>query len=187
MADPEKPDRIVFDLDPDESVPFQTVVASAFEVRERLSAVKLKSFVKTTGGKGLHVVVPLTPKAGWDEIKAFTEDFATRLAAEAPDRYTANMAKKARTGRIFVDYLRNGRGATAIAAYSTRARAGAPVATPITWNELPSLRAGSQYRVDNLLARLDHLSRDPWAELAQTRQTLPSVAPRTGQRSRRRK
>ena len=185
MADPEKPDRIVFDLDPDESVPFGTVVASAFEVRERLSAVKLKSFVKTTGGKGLHVVVPLTPKAGWDEVKAFTEDFATRLAAESPDRYTANMAKKARTGRIFVDYLRNGRGATAISAYSTRARAGAPVATPVTWDELQSLRAGSQYRVDNLLARLDHLARDPWADLSRTRQTLPSIAPKAGQRSRR--
>ena len=167
------------------SVPFATVVASAFEVRERLSAIKLKSFVKTTGGKGLHVVVPLTPKAGWDEVKAFTEDFATRLAAEAPDRYTANMAKRARTGRIFVDYLRNGRGATAISAYSTRARAGAPVATPVTWDELQALRSGSQYRVDNLLARLDHLPRDPWADLPRTRQTLPSVASKAGQRSRR--
>jgi len=185
-ADPEKPDRITFDLDPDESVPFQTVVASALEVRERLAAAKLESFVKTTGGKGLHVVVPLTPKAGWDEVKGFTEAFATRLAVEFPDRYTANMAKKARTGRIFVDYLRNGRGATAIAAYSTRARAGAPVATPVTWDELPSLRAGNQYRVDNLLSRLDHLSRDPWADLARTKQTLPSVAPKAGQRSRRR-
>ena len=153
LADPEKPDRITFDLDPDESVPFGTVVASAIEVREKLASLGLESFVKTTGGKGLHVVVPLAPAAGWDEVKSFAEAFATGLARDFPDRYTANMAKRARSGRIFLDYLRNTRGATAIAAYSTRARAGAPVSVPVTWEELPSLRAGSQYRVDNAIGQ----------------------------------
>jgi bifunctional non-homologous end joining protein LigD len=187
LADPEKPDRITFDLDPDESVPFGTVVASAIEVREKLASVGLESFVKTTGGKGLHVVVPLAPVAGWDEVKSFAEAFATGLARDFPDRYTANMAKRARSGRIFLDYLRNTRGATAIAAYSTRARAGAPVSVPVTWEELPPLRAGSQYRVDNLLGRLSYLPQDPWAAIFRNRQMLPRPVGNAGQRRARRK
>ena len=187
LADPEKPDRITFDLDPDESVPFGTVVASAIEVREKLASLGLESFVKTTGGKGLHVVVPLAPAAGWDEVKSFAEAFATGLARDFPDRYTANMAKRARSGRIFLDYLRNTRGATAIAAYSTRARAGAPVSVPVTWEELPSLRAGSQYRVDNLLGRLGYLPQDPWDAIFRNRQMLPQPFGNAGQRRARRK
>jgi bifunctional non-homologous end joining protein LigD len=109
LADPEKPDRITFDLDPDESVPFHQVAASAIEVRERLASFGLISFVKTTGGKGLHVVAPLVPRAGWDAVKSFAEAFAIEFARDFPDRYTANMAKRARTGRIFLDYLRNAR------------------------------------------------------------------------------
>jgi bifunctional non-homologous end joining protein LigD len=119
-------------------------------------------------------------------VKAFSEAFATRLASDYPDRYTANMAKRARTGRIFVDYLRNTRGATAIGAYSTRARAGAPVSTPLSWDELPTLPAGNQYRVDNLLGRLDHLKRDPWEAMAETQQTLPA-GPSTPRKAARRK
>jgi bifunctional non-homologous end joining protein LigD len=118
------------------------------------------------------------PKADWDEVKAFAEDFATRLASEHPDRYTANMTKRARASRIFVDYLRNTRGATAIGAYSTRARAGAPVSSPLGWDELPSLQAGNQYRVENLFGRLDYLRRDPWEALLACRQTLPRLPAR---------
>jgi bifunctional non-homologous end joining protein LigD len=174
-SDPEHPDRITFDLDPDEKVSFQTVIASAQEVRERLARMGLESFAKTTGGKGLHVVVPLAPKADWEEVKAFAEGFATDIAREHPERYTANMAKRARTGRIFLDYLRNTRGATAIGAYSTRARPGAPVSTPVGWDELSMLQTGNQYRVENLLNRLDHLPRDPWEALLACRQTLPKA------------
>jgi bifunctional non-homologous end joining protein LigD len=178
----EAPDRVTFDLDPADDVGFPAVVAAALEVRERLRAMRLDSFVKTTGGKGLHVVVPLAPKAGWDAIKAFAESLSTGMARDAPERYTANLAKRARTGRIFVDYLRNGRGATAVAAYSTRARPGAPVSVPVGWDELATLQAGSHYRVENLLGRLDHLGRDPWEELMRSRQTLPSPQGRARRR-----
>jgi bifunctional non-homologous end joining protein LigD len=166
LRSPERPDRLTFDLDPGEGVGFEAVAAGALEVRERLRALGLESLVKTTGGKGLHVVVPLKPRAGWDEAKAFCASLAAAMAADAPDRYTATLTKRVRTGRVFVDYLRNGRGATAVAAYSTRARPGAPVATPLAWDELPSLRAGNAYRVGTLLARLDHLPADPWGALA---------------------
>jgi bifunctional non-homologous end joining protein LigD len=123
--DVERPDRIVMDLDPGEGIEWPQVIEGAREVRERLKRLKLSSFVKTTGGKGLHVVVPLTPKAGWDEVKAFAKSMADQMAADRPERYTATSVKRERQGRIYVDYLRNGRGATAIGPYSTRARPGA--------------------------------------------------------------
>ena len=112
---PELPDRVTIDLDPGDDVPWEQVIDAALEVRSRLSDLGLQSFVKTTGGKGLHVVFPLTPKADWDTVKAFTQSIAERMAADRPDRYTANMAKRERGGRIYVDYLRNGMGATAVA------------------------------------------------------------------------
>ena len=117
-----QPDHIVFDLDPDEDLDFPILKAAAVEVRDFLAELGFKSFLKATGGKGLHVVAPLTPKLGWDEVKGFAKAVADALATARPDRYTANMAKKVRTGRIFVDYLRNQRGGTAICNYSTRAR-----------------------------------------------------------------
>jgi bifunctional non-homologous end joining protein LigD len=173
LKDVEKPDRITFDLDPDEGLDWNAVVAATMEVRQRLNQLKLDSFVKTTGGKGLHVVVPLKPQATWDEVKAFCESIAVSMARDSPDKYTAVLSKKARAGRIFVDYLRNGRGATAVAAYSTRARAGAPVSAPIDWSELPTLRSGGQFRVATLPGRLRHLARDPWDDLWASEQTLP--------------
>jgi bifunctional non-homologous end joining protein LigD len=182
LRSPERPDRLTFDLDPGEGVGFDTVAAGALEVRERLSALGLESLVKTTGGKGLHVVVPLKPKAGWDEAKAFCGALAASMAADAPERYVATLAKRVRAGRIFVDYLRNGRGATAVAAYSTRARPGAPVATPLSWDELPSLRAGNAYRVATLPARLDHLPADPWAAMDDMARPLPTRVGRRGKR-----
>jgi bifunctional non-homologous end joining protein LigD len=168
----EKPDRITIDLDPAEDVPWTALIEGAFEVRERLKAMNIESFVKTTGGKGLHVVVPLTPRVSWDEVKAFAQALAEAMAKDSPDRYLATMSKRARTGRIFIDYLRNGRGATAVAAYSTRARSGAPVSTPIAWDELvPSIRP-DHFTVENLPTRLRHLGTDPWADLTRTKQVL---------------
>jgi bifunctional non-homologous end joining protein LigD len=158
------------------------VAAGALDIRGRLREFGLESLVKTTGGKGLHVVVPLKPKAGWDEANAFCAALAAAMAADAPDRYTATLAKRARTGRVFVDYLRYGRGATAVAAYSTWARPGAPVATPLGWEELTSLRAGTAYRVGTLPARLDHLPDDPWAAMDDMARPLPTPGRRRGKR-----
>jgi bifunctional non-homologous end joining protein LigD len=120
----------------------------------------------------LHVVAPLTPKAGWDEMKAFAQSLAESMSKDSPDRFLATMSKRARAGRIFVDYLRNGRGATAVAAYSTRSRPGAPVSTPLSWDELSSVRP-NHFTVENLPTRLRHLGSDPWANLRQVKQTLP--------------
>ncbi|MBC8036363.1 MAG: DNA ligase D, partial [Rhizobiales bacterium] len=171
--DMDRPDRMIFDLDPGEDVTWADVRNAALELRQRLETVGLRSFVKTSGGKGLHVVVPLQPRADWDEVKAFSKAFAGLMATDTPRRYVANMAKNRRRGRIFIDYLRNGRGATAIAPYSTRSRPGAPVSVPVEWSELPDITAGDQFTVDNLEHRLNHLKRDPWAELPGHKQTLP--------------
>ncbi|MFN3671252.1 MAG: DNA ligase D [Bosea sp. (in: a-proteobacteria)] len=136
MESIEQPDQIIFDLDPDPGVPAERVRAGAFTVRERLAELGMKSWLKSSGGKGYHVVLPLKPKADWARVKGFARDFAQALEQAEPKLYTAKLAKAARKGRIFVDYLRNGRGATAIAPYSTRARKGAPVSMPILWEEL---------------------------------------------------
>ena len=164
--------RLVFDLDPGPDVAWPTLIGAAREVRQRLHDAGLESFLKTTGGKGLHVVVPIAP-ADWDSAKGFAHQLALDMTREAPDRYTANMAKRARVGRIFVDYLRNGRGATAIAPYSTRARPGATVSTPIAWTELGSLPAPNTYNVLNLPRRLERLRHDPWGDIGRLQQRLP--------------
>jgi bifunctional non-homologous end joining protein LigD len=150
---------------------------AAREVRERLAALKLESFVKTSGGKGLHVVLPVQGVA-WDDAKDFAHAVALSMAQDSPDRYTANMAKRTRTGRIFVDYLRNGRGATSIVAYSTRARPGAPVSVPVRWDELGTQMTADRFTVLNLLGRLARLRRDPWADIVRVRQNLPRAARR---------
>ncbi|KAA0121635.1 DNA ligase D [Methylobacterium sp. P1-11] len=162
-SDPDRPDRLVFDLDPGDGVVWGDLVTGALDVRERMSASGLSSFVKTTGGKGLHVVVPIEPKAGWAEAKAISKRIASEMAKDAPDRYVATASKKARDGRIYVDYLRNQRGATAVSAFSTRARPGAPVSVPVDWDELLSLGSGARFDVANLPGRLSALNRDPWA------------------------
>jgi bifunctional non-homologous end joining protein LigD len=173
LKNPEKPDRLVFDLDPGEGVSWDGVVQGATDVRDYLQDFDLVSFVKTSGGKGLHVVVPLRPKASWDEAKAFAASVAAAMTKASPLLYTDTMAKRARTGRIFIDYLRNGRGATAVAAYSTRARVGAPVSTPLAWEELPMIRSGNHYRISNLTARLSHLQDDPWSAFGKIDQVVP--------------
>ena len=132
----ETPDQIIFDLDPDQGVPMERVREAAQRVRQRLGELGFESFLKTSGGKGFHVVLPLQPKADWDEVKGFARDFAKAMEQAEPKLYTATLSKKARKGRIFVDYLRNGRGSTAIAPFSTRARPGAAVAMPVAWELL---------------------------------------------------
>jgi bifunctional non-homologous end joining protein LigD len=173
IGDVERPDRVVIDLDPGEGVDYPTVMAAAREARERLSAFGLESFVKTTGGKGLHVVFPLTPDAGWDEVKTFARDFAEAMERDSPTRYISTSGKRDRTGKIYVDYLRNGRGATAISAFSTRARPGAPVATTLSWDELSPAIKPNHFTVENLPSRLRTLRRDPWADLFTLDQRLP--------------
>jgi len=178
LAALEQPDMIVFDLDPGEGVTWADVIAAATEVRERIGKVGLTGFVKTTGGKGLHVVVPLKPRAGWDEVKAFAKGVADAMAADAPDRFVAVATKAKRRGRIFVDYLRNGRGATAVAPYSTRARPGASVSMPLGWDELRPELGPAYFTIANAPTRLSNLRSDPWAAFAKA--AAPLTAPRKG-------
>jgi bifunctional non-homologous end joining protein LigD len=167
-------DRIVFDLDPGEGVSWEDIVAAARDVRERLSALRLASFVKLSGGKGLHVVLPVAG-TDWDSTKVFVQAFAQVMAADDPDRYVAKMTKSLRPGKIFVDYLRNSLEQTSVAAYSTRARAGAPVSVPVFWHELGRITAANQYTVLNLGKRLSGLKQDPWADIARVKQKLPDL------------
>jgi bifunctional non-homologous end joining protein LigD len=174
-TDPLRPDRIVFDLDPGEGVPFADVVTAAVEVRERLKKLKLTSFCRTTGGKGLHVVVPLRPEAAWEPVKLFCRAFAETMAQDAPDRYLAHLKIADRTGRILVDWLRNGLGATAVSSYCPRARPGAGVATPLTWSEVkPQLDPGA-FTVRTVPKRLEKQKRDPWLDWVKVDQGLPNL------------
>lgn len=170
IEDIERPDRLIFDIDPGEGVQWQDVKSAATELRERLDGHGLKSFLKTSGGKGLHVVVPLQPSFGWDTAKTFTRTIARHMAEDQPKRYVAAMPKARRAGRIFIDYLRNTRSATAIAPYSTRARAGAPVAMPIDWGELSTLPSAAHFTLRTALAHIASRPDDPWADIAVIRQ-----------------
>jgi bifunctional non-homologous end joining protein LigD len=167
-------DRIVFDLDPGEGVDWKGVVQAARDVHDRLAAIKLESFVKLSGGKGLHVVLPIAG-TDWDTTKTFVQAFAQAMAADDPDRYVAKMTKSLRGGKIFIDYLRNSLEQTSVAAYSTRARAGAPVSVPVTWQELGRTTGGNQYTVLNLAKRLGSIKQDPWADIGRVKQKLPKL------------
>jgi len=171
----ELPDYVVFDLDPDEGLDWERVVEGALTVRERLGDLGLQTFLKTTGGKGLHVVVPLARRGEWDEVKAFTKAFTEGIVAAEPHLYTSKLTKVRREGKIFIDYLRNGRGATSIAAYSTRARPGAPVSVPLFWEELESDVRANTFTVKNLAERLDGLPSDPWDGFAKVRQSITAA------------
>ncbi|RYD94344.1 MAG: ATP-dependent DNA ligase, partial [Sphingomonadales bacterium] len=147
VADLEKPERLIFDLDPDEGLDFGDVKAAAKDIRSMLSDIGLVSFPMLSGGKGIHVIVPLTPAAEWPQAKDFAHRFAEALAQAEPDRFVANMAKAKRKGKIFIDYLRNQRGATAVVPFSARAREQAPVAVPIRWAELDDFDKASAFTI----------------------------------------
>jgi bifunctional non-homologous end joining protein LigD len=164
----ERPDRLTFDLDPDPSVTWPQVIEAAHLTKTLLDELGLVCFLKTTGGKGLHIVTPIQRTLGWDEAKSFAKLVADHLVATIPQRFTSNMAKRARKGKIFIDYLRNAREATAIAAYSTRAKPGAPVSMPIEWDELSEDLPSDHFTVLNAPARLKGLERDPWHAYAQS-------------------
>lgn len=173
MADLEHPDQITMDLDPGDGVAWEAITAAAQEVRMRLQRAGLEAFVKTSGGKGLHVVSPLRPKASWAAVKRFTKAMADGMAADDPGRYVATVAKSKRKGRILLDYLRNQRGATAVAAYSSRARAGAPVSLPLEWEELDGI-CPDQVTVTNAVMRIDAQDRDPWQDFRKAAAALPA-------------
>jgi bifunctional non-homologous end joining protein LigD len=177
-ADVERPDRLVFDLDPGPRVGLAEVIEAARDVRAELDALGLASFVKTTGGRGLHVVAPLRPERRWDECLAFARALAGRLARRHPDRYSVAMPRAGREARILIDYLRNNRTNTSVAAFSTRARPGAPVSMPLGWHELTARLRPERHTVATAAQRLERLGRDPWAGYWSCRQRLGASAMR---------
>ncbi|MEJ2501903.1 MAG: non-homologous end-joining DNA ligase [Gemmatimonadota bacterium] len=168
----ERPDRLVFDLDPDEDLPFGRVASAAVRLRGALTELGLECWPKSSGGKGLHVVVPITRRNSWEEAKAFTGALARRLASEDPASFTASVSKRRREGRIFIDYLRNAWNATAIAEYSTRARPGAPVAVPLSWDEVnPRARKPHVFTIRDVPGRVAEIG-DPWDGFEAARQSI---------------
>ena len=168
----ERPDRLVFDLDPGPEVTWTRTIGVALRLQELLDSAGLVSFVKTTGGKGLHVVLPIERKHDWEQAKRFSQAVAKRLASESPRELTLSPSKQARQGKVYIDYHRNARGATAVAAYSTRNRPGATVSVPLTWEELSHQAGPAEYSVTNVVRRLAALKADPWADLTEVRQSL---------------
>jgi bifunctional non-homologous end joining protein LigD len=162
LPHPDRPDRLTIDLDPAPDLPWQRVVEGAQLARTLLEELGLVCFLKTTGGKGLHIVTPLVPENDWPQVKTFAKGIAVHLAKVLPDRFTANMAKSRRVGRVFVDYLRNDEGATAVAAYSPRARPGAPVSLPLAWDELSPDLHPADWTLRTVPARLASIGDDPW-------------------------
>jgi bifunctional non-homologous end joining protein LigD len=171
----EKPDRVVFDLDPDASLGWDRMIEAAQLTRSLLEELGLKSFCKTSGGKGFHVVVPLAKQAGWDEVKDFSQAVAQHMAATLPKYFSAKMGAQNRKQKIFVDYLRNNRGSSTVAAFSARARPGLGVSVPLSWDEVASTTGGDQWTIENLHERLADLKSDPWADYTKTRQRITAA------------
>ncbi len=175
----EKPNRICFDLDPGEGIEWKQIIEATQITHALLDELGLESFLKTSGGKGLHVVVPIAPRLGWDPVKDFAQAIVEHLASTFPDRFVAKSGPKNRVGRIYVDYLRNGRGATTVAAFSARAREGLPVSMPLEWDELAELRSGAQWTIANAGEHVE-ASVQAWAGCARSRQGLAAAMKRLG-------
>ncbi len=167
-----KPDRIIFDFDPDSDLPWKEVVSAAFEIKKKLEKLGLESWLKTTGGKGLHVIVPIKPKYTWDVIKSWAKAVAESMVHDNPKKYTANMSKAGRKGKIFIDYLRNGLTSTAVAAYSIRARDGATVSMPIAWNELTTKLEPKKFNLKTVPQILAKRKNDPLKEFYKSKQSI---------------
>jgi bifunctional non-homologous end joining protein LigD len=168
----DKPDRFVLDLDPDPALPWKSMVEATQLTLSVLDELGLRAFLKTSGGKGIHLVVPLTRKLGWDEVKDFSHAIVSHMAKLLPERFSAVSGPKNRVGRIFIDYLRNGLGATTICAYAARTREGLPVSVPIFREEVAGLKGGNQWNVHNVHERLAEVGDEPWADLKKTKQAI---------------
>ncbi|MBJ6978065.1 non-homologous end-joining DNA ligase [Luteimonas sp. MC1895] len=175
IEDPELPDRLVFDLDPGEGTGWPDVLRGARDVRDRLRKLGLENFVRLSGGKGVHVVVPIAPGPSWDDARAFSDAFANHMALQAPARYVATMSKAKRPGKIFIDWLRNARGATSVASWSLRARQGGPVAVPIRWEELGRVDGPAAFDLRAARQRAARMRKDPWEGFETLAQTLPAI------------
>jgi bifunctional non-homologous end joining protein LigD len=171
--DTERPDLLTFDLDPDQGLSFTDLRKAAFDMRDYLARLGLGAFLKVTGGKGLHVVVPIKPTLEWDEAKEFARSLVEVMAADKPDAYTTNIRKIKRQGRVFLDYLRNGKTATAVAAWSPRARDGAPIAVPISWEFIKNKRSVPRFTLDKAAAAFK--AADEWKDYDKARRPLPSL------------
>jgi bifunctional non-homologous end joining protein LigD len=167
----DQPDRIIFDLDPDQDVSWQAMIDAIFLIKKLLKQINLKSFIKTTGGKGLHIVIPIEPKYTWDQVKSFAKTFAQSVVALKPDSYTANLSKIKRSGKIFIDYLRNQRGATAIAPYAMRAKKNAPISMPVSLKTLNDIKSDT-FTCTDVLSKMLKLSSNPWKNFFKLKQKL---------------
>jgi len=172
-----RPDQIVMDFDPGPGVPWSEVVDAAFELKEMLEDLDLKSFVKLTGGKGIHVHIPVAPLYDWDQIKSFSQSLALELVSRNPSKYTSNMSKNLRKKKIFVDYLRNGYGATAIVPYSLRARPTSAIALPLEWKELRRVKSPGEFTMDKALKKIKTRKNDPWAGMLKLKQKISILNP----------
>jgi bifunctional non-homologous end joining protein LigD len=172
-SDPAKADRIVFDLDPHPSVKWPRVVAAARDLRAQLESIGLTSFLRTSGGKGFHVVVPLNPPAPWDAVKRFAQAVAEAMTSLRPKEFVSVAGEKNRSGRIFIDWLRNGRGATSVASYSLRARTTPGVAMPLAWSALAKIKSGDAYTIENAVKFVQRRRVDPWRDIDEIEQALP--------------
>ena len=176
----ETPDLFVLDLDPDPALPWKSMLEATHLLLSVLDELELDTYLKTSGGKGMHLIVPLARKEGWDTVKAFAKAIAQFMANQLPERFSATMGPKHRIGKIFIDYLRNARGASTVAPYSVRAREGLPVSVPITRDELDGLRNAQQWTVKNLRERLQGLKADPWDGLVHRQRISAKMWKRLG-------